>query len=91
VQQETEYNRSMSNTAINMTAKTEFTFGYDLENVQAVEKYVRENYSEAEYEMYVGHGDDTMNALEITMRADDEHLHLLIDACDGQGAFEEEE
>ena len=78
----------MSNTT---TTKTEFTFGYDLENVQAVEKYVKENYSESEYEMYVGHGDDMMNALEIAARSDDKEFYLLIDACDGQGEFEEEE
>lgn len=68
---------------------TTFTFGYDLNNIKLVEQHVRENYSESEYDMIVGHGDDTMNALEITMDPDDQELLGLIADCDGQGDFEE--
>lgn len=71
------------------TTRQQFTFGYDLEAVQEVERHVTENYSITEYEMFVGRGDDAMNALEIDAKPDDQELMTLIQECDGQGDFSE--
>jgi len=72
----------------------EYFFGYDLDNVQAVEAYVKTNYKECEdFEVYVGYGDDVMNALEV-INSDinrDEKFLELVSRCQGQGTYEEEE
>lgn len=69
--------------------RKEFTFGYDLEAIQDVEQYVKKNYSADEYEMFVGRGDDTMNALDISVKKGDKQLIELIKECEGCGKFSE--
>jgi len=72
----------------------EYFFGYDLDNVQAVEAYVKANYKECEdFEVYVGYGDDVMNALEVLnddINKDEKFLEL-VSRCQGQGDYEEED
>ena len=72
----------------------EYFFGFDLKKVQAVMKYVKETYKdEVDYEMYIGYGDDVMNALEVYNEAitKDEKFLELVNQCEGQGDFNEEE
>ena len=81
--QELWYNNSMNK---------EFTFGFDLENIQAVMKYVKDNYVEGhDYEMSIGYGDDVMNYLIVSDGSEllkDEYFLMLIDDCDGGGDFD---
>ena len=73
----------------------EFTFGFDLENIQEVQTYVKDNYVEDhDYEMSIGYGDDVMNYLVVSDSSEllkDEHFLMLIDDCDGGGDFDEDE
>lgn len=75
--------------------KKEFTFGFDLENVYEVMKYVKDNYVEVDdYKMSVGYGDDVMNYLEVkdgSKLLKDEYFLGLVDDCDGCGDFDEDE
>lgn len=71
-----------------------FYFGFDVENIYEVMKYVRDNYVEGDdYEMIVGYGDDVMNYLEVkdgSKLLKDEYFLELVDSCDGDGEFDEE-
>lgn len=58
-----------------------FSFGFDLDNIENVMKYVIENYSIDEYKMSIGYGDDIMNYLEIVDK-NDIKLIELIDVCE---------
>lgn len=73
--------------------KKEFTFGYDLENVYEVMKYVKDNYVKGkDYEMTIGYGDEVMNHLEVkdgSKLLKDEHFLGLVDDCAGGGDFDE--
>jgi hypothetical protein len=75
--------------------KKEFTFGFDLENVYEVMRYVRDNYvDDVDYKMSVGYGDDVMNYLEVkdgSKLLDDEYFLGLVDDCEGSGDFDEDE
>jgi hypothetical protein len=76
------------------TLVKEYFFGFDLKEVQAVMKYVKETYKdEVDYEMYVGYGDDVMNALEVYNEAitKDEKFLELVNECEGLGDFDDEE
>jgi hypothetical protein len=79
-----------------------FTFGYDLENIEEVEKYVTQKYGAVDSQdlegiknakavKVIGYGDDTMNGLEIydSSLLKDPILMDLIDNCEGGGEFEE--
>ena len=76
-----------------MTNK-EYYFGYDLDNVQAVESYVKANYKEdTDFQVFVGYGDDVMNALEVyndEINKDKKFLELVSN-CVGEGDYEEED
>lgn len=58
-----------------------FSFGFDLENIENVMKYVVENYNKDEYVMSIGYGDDIMNYLEIVDKNDNKLIEL-IEECD---------
>lgn len=68
----------------------EFTFGFDLDNIQEVMVFVKDNYKEGkDYEMSIGYGDDVMNYLDV--KSDkllkDSNFLELISACDGEGEW----
>ena len=67
----------------------EFSFGYDVDNIQLVEEYVVNNYPAKQFRMSKGYGDDAMNYLKIYNFKRDVELLELIEACDGAGWFEE--
>ena len=67
----------------------EFSFGYDVDNIQLVEEYVVRNYPKSQFRMSKGCGDDVMNYLKIYDFKRDLELNELILACDGEGWFEE--
>jgi hypothetical protein len=67
----------------------EFSFGYDVDNIQLVEEYVVNNYPNSQFRMSKGYGDDVMNYLKIYDFKRDVELLDLIEACDGEGWFEE--
>ena len=67
----------------------EFSFGYDVDNIQLVEEYVVNNYPPSQFRMSKGSGDDVMNYLKIYNFKRDVELLDLIEACDGEGWFEE--
>ena len=67
----------------------EFSFGYDVDNIQLVEEYVVNNYPANQFRMSKGYGDDVMNYLKIYDFKRDVELNELILACDGEGWFEE--
>ena len=67
----------------------EFSFGYDVDNIQLVEEYVVNNYPKSQFRMSKGYGDDVMNYLKIYNFKRDVELLDLIEACDGEGWFEE--
>ena len=67
----------------------EFSFGYDVDNIQLVEEYVVNNYPAKQFRMSKGCGDDVMNYLKIYDFKRDYELLELIEACDGAGWFEE--
>jgi len=73
--------------------KKEFYFGFDVENIYEVMKYVKDNYVKGDdYEMSVGYGDDVMNYLEVkdgSKLLKDEYFLGLVDFCDGGGEFDE--
>lgn len=70
-----------------------FTFGYDLEAIEMVMDYVKANFKEDDYEMWIGYGDDIMNGLDVFNEEmlKDRELQRLIWYCDGEGRFKEEE
>jgi len=59
-----------------------FYFGYDLSNILEVMQHVENNYTNDEYKMCIGRGDDVMNTLYITPHLDDTMLHGLIACCE---------
>ena len=79
--------------------QTTFYFGYDLENIKAVEEYLEEKYEDINpkpYEMITARGEDAMNALkidptdaEIVADAESGELRTLINNCNGQGNYDE--
>lgn len=71
--------------------KKEYYFGFDLDNIKLVEEYVKNNYSSTDYKMHIGYGDDVMNCLEIVEKENDKELLELIESCEGEGNFEEDE
>lgn len=63
----------------------EFYFGYDIDNISAVQDFVISNYKSDEYEMSIGYGDDVMNYLKMKVNLSDsrgEELSELIDNCE---------
>ena len=64
-------------------------FGYDLENIERVEKYVRSNFKEdRDYVMFVGMGDDVMNSLDVSERLSNDDVFMsLVDQCEGGGEW----
>ena len=70
----------------------EFTFGFDLENIQEVQTYVKDSYvKDHDYKMSIGYGDDVMNYLIVSSELlKDEHFLMLIDDCAGGGDFDED-
>jgi len=76
------------------TLVKEYFFGYDLKNVKAVQDYVQKTYKdEVDYEMYVGYGDDVMNALEVYNESLTKDITFLglVNECEGRGEFESED
>ena len=69
--------------------RREFTFGYDLENIEAVMKYVFSNYEPDSFEFSYGIGDDVPNHLSIDLDISDSEFADLLLQCDGEGSFEE--
>ncbi len=63
----------------------EFCFGYDLENIEKVMNYVKENYKEEiDFVMWIERGEDVMNGLEV-LNGDmlkDKKLMKLIEKCE---------
>jgi hypothetical protein len=73
-----------------MGSTREWSFGYDVENVQRVQDYVRKHYAEEDYKMDFAGGEDVMNSLTIfKWEVPDWDLKELIWECDGEGHFEE--
>ena len=75
------------------TTNKEYLFGFDLDNIKLVEDYVKSTYSSTDYEIHVGYGDDVMNGLEIfnEKMLEDKKFIELIENCDGEGNFDEDE
>jgi len=73
----------------NILTEKEFSFGYDVDNIRLVEEYVVDNYPKSQFRMSKGYGDDVMNYLKIYNFKRDVELLDLIEACDGEGWFEE--
>ena len=69
--------------------RKEYTFGYDLENIQMVVQYVTSQYEHDSFEFGYGIGDDEPNYLSIDIGDGDEELADLLEQCDGEGSFEE--
>lgn len=69
-----------------------FDFGFDLDNIEVVMDYIKENYKGKDYEMWIGMGDDIMNGLEVFNEnmMNDKKLLDLISMCDGGGNFNED-
>ena len=65
-----------------------YSFGYDIDNIKDVQRYVIDNYAKGDYNIHIARGDDVMNHLTI-LRGADEELDHLIDSCYGEGEFEE--
>lgn len=58
-----------------------FIFGYEIEKIEKVESYVRDNCSKYDYECIVQRGEDVMNCLYIKSKClNDELRQLLKDA-----------
>ena len=70
-----------------MKSLKEFCFGYDLENIEKVMDYVKGNYEDKDYEMWIERGDDVMNGLEVFNEKilEDEKLLDLVKGCRGEG------
>ena len=70
-----------------MESVKSFYFGYDLENVEMVMDYVKENYGSKDYEMWIEIGCDVMNGLGVFSEKmlEDEKLLDLIKGCVGEG------
>jgi hypothetical protein len=64
-----------------------YCFGFNLDYIQDVQEYVKENYSTEDYKMHLGYGDDVMNCLEINEKENDNELRDLIDACREEEGF----
>ena len=63
----------------------EFYFGYDLENIEEVMNYVKENYKEkVDFVMWIERGEDVMNCLEVlnSKMLKDKDLMELIENCE---------
>ena len=63
----------------------EFYFGYDLENIEEVMNYVKENYKEkVDFVMWIERGEDVMNCLEVlnSKMLKDKDLMELIGKCE---------
>ena len=75
------------------TTNKEYLFGFDLDNIKLVEDYVKSTYSSTDYKIHVGYGDDVMNGLEIfnEKMLEDKKFIELIENCDGEGNFDEDE
>jgi hypothetical protein len=86
----------------------EFFFGYDIGNITEVQEYLIANYKvdsnhpdfsnmgddkNPDCEIWIGYGDDTMNAFTVFNPAmlQDKQLLRLIEDCEGGGEYEEEE
>ena len=64
------------------------------DSVKAVQDYVQKTYKdEVDYEMYVGYGDDVMNALEVYNESLTKDITFLglVNECEGRGEFESED
>ena len=73
-----------------MGSTREWSFGYDVENVQRVQDYVKKHFLPEHYKMEFGYGEDVMNHLTIfKWEVPDWDLKELIWECDGEGHFEE--
>ncbi len=70
--------------------KKRFSFGYDLENIELVELYLKNYVPINDYKVIVEIGDNCMNCLLINKNSIDEMLWALIERCDGQGNFTEQ-
>jgi hypothetical protein len=71
-----------------MTVLQHLVFGYDLGNIERVMTYIKKEYDEHLYKMYMGMGDDVMNSLDVCFDiSNDEYLTELINACDGEGMW----
>ena len=70
-----------------MKSLKEFYFGYDLENIERVMDYLKENYGSKDYEMWIEMGCDVMNGLELynEKMLEDEKLLELVRGCRGEG------
>lgn len=70
-----------------------FTFGYDLDMIEAVVEYLKTNYTEGDYILHVGRGDTHPNAVTLvnpTMEKDSE-LGELLQAAEGNEETDYEE
>jgi len=69
----------------------DYVFGYDLEYIENVMNYLKENYKEGEdFKMWIERGDEVMNGLEVFSEdvSEDEKFLELIKKCDGEGNFD---
>jgi hypothetical protein len=70
--------------------KKDYLFGFDLECIENVMSYLKENYKEGEdFKMWIEIGDEVMNGLEVFSEdvSEDEIFLELIEKCDGEGNF----
>lgn len=68
-----------------MKVLKEMLFGFDLENIVKVEKYLGQNYKEGvDFKKYVGIGDDVMNCVEVLDEKllNDREFNNLVDSCE---------
>ena len=69
---------------------SEFYFGYDMGPVEEVQQYIEKNYNQNQYKLYIGRGDDVMNAVDFTIDvSNDIELMDLIDGCEGEGSYDD--
>ena len=74
-----------NNIKINKMKKVKLVFGYDLNNIEKVDLYVRKNVWSHNYEIIIERGEDVMNCLYINENELNDELKELINNCEGKG------
>jgi len=89
--------------AMDDSSSSSLNFGFDLQNIQKLENYVRDNFNVIENGenpkqntdavIWVERGDDTMNGMDVlsVKLQKDQMFQSLLRNCDGQGDFNDED
>ena len=75
-----------------MATLQNLVFGFDLENIERLQKYVEKNYNDnKDYKLYVGIGDDVMNSMDCGKKVIEDVLFWeYVNSCEGEGMWIEE-